>query len=67
MLAMLTVPIVLTTSAEDYALERCLRMIRHCLDLEEKRRLCLAMAMRQERKARIADICHRIWLCFARP
>ena len=54
-------------TAEGYALKRCLRMIRHCLDMEERRRLCLALAMRKERDARLAEFRHRIWLALARP
>jgi hypothetical protein len=54
-------------SAESYALRRCLRVIRHCLDLEERRRLCLALALREERSARLAEIRQRIWLTLARP
>jgi hypothetical protein len=42
-------------------------MIRHCLDLEEKRRLCLALAMREDRAARMAEVRHRLWLALARP
>jgi len=42
-------------------------MIRHCLDLEERRRLCLALAMREERAVRIAELRHRVWLALARP
>jgi len=51
----------------NYALRKCLRMIRHCLDMEERRRLCLALAMREERAARMAEFRHRIWLALARP
>jgi hypothetical protein len=54
-------------SAESYALRKCLRMIRHCLDVEERRRLCLALAMREESAARLAEFRHRIWLVLARP
>jgi hypothetical protein len=54
-------------SADSYALSKCLRMIRHCLDLEERRRLCMALAFREERKARIAELRHRFWLMLARP
>jgi hypothetical protein len=54
-------------SAESYALRRCLRVIRHCLDLEERRRLCLALALREERSARLAEMRQRIWLMLARP
>jgi hypothetical protein len=54
-------------SADSYALRRCLRMIRHCLDTEERRRLCLALAMREESAARMAEFRHRIWLMVARP
>ena len=53
--------------AESYALRKCLRMIRHTLDLEERRRLCLALAQREERAARMAEFRHRIWLALARP
>ena len=42
-------------------------MIRHCLDMEERRRLCLALAMREERAARIAEFRHRILIALARP
>jgi hypothetical protein len=42
-------------------------MIRHCLDLEERRRLCFALALREERSARLAKFRHRIWLMLARP
>jgi hypothetical protein len=54
-------------SAESYALRKCLRMIRHCLDVEERRRLCLALAMREESATRLAEFRHRIWLVLARP
>lgn len=50
-----------------YALSKCLRMIRHCLDLEERRRLCLALAMREDSAARMAEFRHRLWLALARP
>ena len=50
-----------------YALRKCLRMIRHCLDVEERRRLCLALAMREESAARMAEFRHRVWLMLARP
>jgi hypothetical protein len=53
--------------ADSYALRKCLRMIRHCLDLEERRRLCLALAMREDRAARMAEFRHRLWLALARP
>jgi hypothetical protein len=42
-------------------------MIRHCLDLEERRRLCLALALREERSARLAEFRQRIRLLLARP
>jgi hypothetical protein len=42
-------------------------MIRHCLDLEEQRRLCLALALREERAVRWTEFWHRIWLMLARP
>jgi len=42
-------------------------MIRHCLDLEEQRRLCLALALREERAIRRAEFWHRIWLMLGRP
>ncbi|HVW73534.1 MAG TPA: hypothetical protein VHC39_07835 [Rhizomicrobium sp.] len=42
-------------------------MIRHCLDMEERRRLCLALALREERAARMAEFRHRLWLALARP
>jgi len=54
-------------SAESYTLRQCLRMIRHCLDLEERRRLCLALALRDERSARLAELRQRIRLMLARP
>jgi hypothetical protein len=54
-------------SANGYALKKCLRLIRHCLDLEERRRLCLALAMREDRAARMAKFRHRVWLALARP
>jgi hypothetical protein len=54
-------------SADSYALRKCLRMIRHCLDMEERRRLCLALAMREESAVRLAEFRHRIWLMLARP
>jgi len=41
-------------------------MIRHCLDLEERRRLGLALALREERSARLAGLRHRLWLLLAR-
>lgn len=53
--------------SDSYALRKCLRMIRHCLDMEERRRLCLALAIREERAARMAQFRHRIWLALARP
>jgi hypothetical protein len=42
-------------------------MIRHCLDMEERRRLCLALAMREDHAARMAEFRHRLWLALARP
>lgn len=54
-------------SADSYALRRCLRMIRHRLDMEERRRLCLALAMREANAVRMAEFRHRIWLMLARP
>jgi hypothetical protein len=42
-------------------------MIRHCLDLEEQRRLCLALALREERSARLAEFRQRIRLMLVRP
>jgi hypothetical protein len=53
-------------SADSYALRQCLRMIRHCLDREERRRLALALALREERVARMAELRHRIRLICAR-
>jgi hypothetical protein len=53
--------------ADSYALRKCLRMIRHCLDMEERRRLCLALAMREDHAARMAEFRHRLWLALARP
>ena len=53
--------------ADSYALRKCLRMIRHTLDLEERRRLCLALAMREDRAARMADFRQALWLALARP
>jgi hypothetical protein len=44
-------------SADSYALRKCLRMIRHCL----------ALAMREESAARLAEFRHRIWIMLARP
>lgn len=64
---MVTVLRVSRMSADSYALRKCLRMIRHCLDVEERRRLCLALAMREESAARLAEFRHRIWLMLARP
>lgn len=64
---MVTVRRVSRMSADSYALRKCLRMIRHCLDMEERRRLCLALAMREENAARLAEFRHRIWLMLARP
>ena len=64
---MVTVSRMSRMSADSYALRRCLRMIRHCLDLEEQRRLCLALALREERAVRRAEFWHRIWLTLARP
>jgi hypothetical protein len=42
-------------------------MIRRCLDTEERRRLCMALALREERAARMAEFRHRLWLVLARP
>jgi len=42
-------------------------MIRHTLDLEERRRLCLALAMREDRTARMAEFRQALWLALARP
>jgi hypothetical protein len=53
--------------ADNYALRKCLRMIRHTLDLEERRRLCLALALREDRAARIAEFRQTLWLTLARP
>ena len=50
-----------------YALRKCLRMIRHCLDVEERRRLCLALAMREESAARMAEFRHVSGLCWPGP
>jgi hypothetical protein len=64
---MVTVLTISQMSAESYALRQCLRMIRHCLDTEERRRLCMALALREERAARMAEFRHRLWLVLARP
>jgi hypothetical protein len=48
-------------------MRKCLGLIRHCLDMEERRRLCMAMALREEREVRMAEFRHRIWLMLARP
>jgi len=64
---MVTMPRLKQMSADSYALAKCLRMIRHCLDLEERRRLCFALALREERRARMAELRHRFWLLLARP
>jgi hypothetical protein len=42
-------------------------MIRHSLDLEERRRLCLALAFREDRAARRAEFRQTLWLTLARP
>jgi hypothetical protein len=42
-------------------------MIHRRLDLEERRRLCLALALREDRAARLAEFRHRLWLALARP
>jgi hypothetical protein len=42
-------------------------MIRHSLDTEERRRLCMALALREERAGRLAEFRHRLWLVLARP
>jgi hypothetical protein len=53
--------------ADSYSLRKCLRMIRHTLDLEERRRLCLALALREDRAARMAEFRQNLWLALARP
>ena len=64
---MVTVPRISQMSADSYALRRCLRMIRHSLDTEERRRLCMALALREERAARQAEFRHRVWQMLTRP
>ena len=54
-------------TADSYALRKCLRMIRHCLDMEERRRLGMALALREERGVRMAELRHRILLTLAWP
>ena len=63
---MVTVPTLVAMPSDSYALNKCLRMIRHCLDLEERRRLSMALALREERRVRIARFCHRFGTMLAK-
>ena len=66
-MGMVTMPRLSRMSADTYVTRKCLRLICHCLDMEERRRLCMALALREEREVRMAEFRHQIWLMLARP